>query len=557
MLSALSVRNVVLIDKLDLNFKTGLSVFTGETGAGKSVLLDSLSLALGARADAGLVRYGTDKLSVCAEFILPPSHQIFERLKENDIDFSQNDPLILRRSVDKDGKSKAFVNDQPVSVSFLKLLGEELVEIHGQFSTHSLLNPATHLNVLDTYGELATEKKKTKEAFLALKESDRLLKEALFALEKAQKDEEYLRFATNELDRLSPQKGEEEALSSERAALMNAEKITEALNEAYQILNQNQEGNTSLSKAMRALERADRLTEGGFQDALQCLEKIDEELGEVTSLLEEKGASYDDPSARLEELEERLFALKDMARKYRCLPDDLPDKLQEFQKQLACLSKGEEEVFSLRQTQEKNRLSYLKQAKILSALRQKAAEKLDKAVMKELPDLKLEKAVFKTKLTVKEEEKWSENGLDDAVFEVSTNMGTPLSALNKIASGGELARFMLALKVNTALNENLEIMVFDEIDTGMSGPTARAIGQRLKKLAQKTQVLVITHSPQVASCGTDHFIVAKKEDKTGIQTFVHSLTEEERIREIARMLSGREITPTALQNAKELLEEKE
>ncbi len=557
MLSALSVRNVVLIDKLDLNFKAGLSVFTGETGAGKSVLLDSLSLALGARADAGLVRYGTNKLSVCAEFILPPSHQIFEQLKENDIDFSQNDPLILRRSVDKDGKSKAFVNDQPVSVSFLKLLGEELVEIHGQFSTHSLLNPATHLNVLDTYGELDTEKKKTKEAFWALKESDRLLKEALFALEKAQKDEEYLRFAANELDRLSPQKGEEETLSSERAALMNAEKITEALNEAYQILNQNQEGNTSLSKAMRALERADRLTEGGFQDALQCLEKIDEELGEVTSLLEEKGASYEDPSARLEELEERLFALKDMARKYRCLPDDLPDKLQEFQKQLACLSKGEEEVFSLRQTQEKNRLSYLKQAKILSALRQKAAEKLDKAVMKELPDLKLEKAVFKTKLTVKEEEKWSENGLDDAVFEVSTNAGTPLSALNKIASGGELARFMLALKVNTALNENLEIMVFDEIDTGMSGPTARAIGQRLKKLAQKTQVLVITHSPQVASCGTDHFIVAKKEDKTGIQTFVHSLTEEERIREIARMLSGREITPTALQNAKELLEEKE
>lgn len=555
MLSALSIRNVVLIDKLDLNFNTGLSVFTGETGAGKSVLLDSLALALGARADAGLVRYGTDKLSVCAEFILPPTHPVFELLKENDIDFSPDDPLILRRSLDKDGKSKAFVNDQTVGVSFLRLLGEELVEIHGQFTTHSLLNPATHLNVLDSYGGLEEEKKKTKELFAAWKEADRKLKEASEILEKAKREEEYLSFAANELSRLAPKKGEEEALSCERAALMNAEKITEALNEAYQILNQNQEGSASVSKAMRALERADRLTEGGFEEALRRLEKIDEDLGEVSALLEEKGASYEDPSARLEELEDRLFTLKDMGRKYQCAPDDLPDKLEEFQKQLSLLNKGEEEVFALRQEQEKTRLAYLQQARALSALRQKAADKLDKSVMKELPDLKLEKAVFKTKLTAKEEDKWGPDGLDEVVFEVSTNAGTPLSALNKIASGGELARFMLALKVNTALNENLEIMVFDEIDTGMSGPTARAIGQRLKKLAQKTQVLVITHSPQVASCGTNHFMVLKKEENKAIQTFVRHLNDEERIREIARMLSGREITPTALQNAKELLEE--
>lgn len=555
MLSALSIRNVVLIDKLDLNFNTGLSVFTGETGAGKSVLLDSLALALGARADAGLVRYGTDKLSVCAEFLLPPTHPVFELLKENDIDFSPDDPLILRRSLDKDGKSKAFVNDQTVGVSFLRLLGEELVEIHGQFTTHSLLNPATHLNVLDSYGGLEEEKKKTKELFAAWKEADRKLKEASEILEKAKREEEYLSFAADELSRLAPKKGEEEALSCERAALMNAEKITEALNEAYQILNQNQEGSASVSKAMRALERADRLTEGGFEEALRRLEKIDEDLGEVTTMLEEKGASYEDPSARLETLEDRLFTLKDMGRKYQCAPDDLPDKLEEFQKQLSLLNKGEEEVFALRQEQEKTRLAYLQQARALSALRQKAADKLDKSVMKELPDLKLEKAVFKTKLTAKEEEKWGPDGLDEVVFEVSTNAGTPLSALNKIASGGELARFMLALKVNTALNENLEIMVFDEIDTGMSGPTARAIGQRLKKLAQKTQVLVITHSPQVASCGTNHFMVLKKEENKAIQTFVRHLNDEERIREIARMLSGREITPTALQNAKELLEE--
>ncbi len=555
MLSALSIRNVVLIDKLDLNFNTGLSVFTGETGAGKSVLLDSLALALGARADAGLVRYGTDKLSVCAEFILPPTHPVFELLKENDIDFSPDDPLILRRSLDKDGKSKAFVNDQTVGVSFLRLLGEELVEIHGQFTTHSLLNPATHLNVLDSYGGLEEEKKKTKELFAAWKEADRKLKEASEILEKAKREEEYLSFAADELSRLAPKKGEEEALSCERAALMNAEKITEALNEAYQILNQNQEGSASVSKAMRALERADRLTEGGFEEALRRLEKIDEDFGEVSALLEEKGASYEDPSARLEELEDRLFTLKDMGRKYQCAPDDLPDKLEEFQKQLSLLNKGEEEAFSLRQEQEKTRLAYLQQARALSALRQKAADKLDKSVMKELPDLKLEKAVFKTKLTAKEEEKWGPDGLDEVVFEVSTNTGTPLAALNKIASGGELARFMLALKVNTALNENLEIMVFDEIDTGMSGPTARAIGQRLKKLAQKTQVLVITHSPQVASCGTNHFMVLKKEEAKTIQTFVRRLNDEERIREIARMLSGREITPTALQNAKELLEE--
>ena len=555
MLSALSIRNVVLIDKLDLNFNTGLNVFTGETGAGKSVLLDSLALALGARADAGLVRYGTDKLSVCAEFILPPTHPVFELLKENDIDFSPDDPLILRRSLDKDGKSKAFVNDQTVGVSFLRLLGEELVEIHGQFTTHSLLNPATHLNVLDSYGGLEEEKKKTKELFAAWKEADRKLKEASEILEKAKREEEYLSFAADELSRLAPKKGEEEALSCERAALMNAEKITEALNEAYQILNQNQEGSASVSKAMRALERADRLTEGGFEEALRRLEKIDEDFGEVSALLEEKGASYEDPSARLEELEDRLFTLKDMGRKYQCAPDDLPDKLEEFQKQLSLLNKGEEEAFSLRQEQEKTRLAYLQQARALSALRQKAADKLDKSVMKELPDLKLEKAVFKTKLTAKEEEKWGPDGLDEVVFEVSTNTGTPLAALNKIASGGELARFMLALKVNTALNENLEIMVFDEIDTGMSGPTARAIGQRLKKLAQKTQVLVITHSPQVASCGTNHFMVLKKEEAKTIQTFVRRLNDEERIREIARMLSGREITPTALQNAKELLEE--
>lgn len=554
MLTGLSVRNVVLIEKLDLTFEKGLCVFTGETGAGKSILLDALSLALGARSDAGLIRYGADQLSVSAEFMLDETHPLFALMKDQGLD--AENPLILRRIVMKDGKSKAFVNDQPISASLLRQIGDMLVEIHGQFASHGLLNPATHIHVLDAYGELQKEVDACGAAYRAWKDKQAAVREAERILAAAKAEEEYLRHAVKELEAFAPEVGEEEALSIRRTALMNAEKITESLNNAYMTLSSG--GSTTVEgmirSAQRELEKASRLSDGRFDALITCLDQVSDSLNEAVEQLEAQSNDFEDPAAELEQVEERYFSLKELARKHRCDSDDLPAVLTTYQTQLATLDKGEEELVLLQKQQEETRLAFLKAAQILSVKRQKAADKLDKAVGAELPALKLGKAHFQTVLEELPESEASPAGLNRVTFCVSTNAAPP-APIHKIASGGELARFMLALKVNLARTENTGTMIFDEVDSGIGGATASAVGERLRRLAEDRQVLVVTHSPQVAAFGTHHMNVSKTDGTNGaVLTTVVLLENESRIEEIARMLSGAEITAAARKAAETLLE---
>ena len=555
MLVSLSIRNVVLLEKLDLSFDKGLCVFTGETGAGKSILLDALSLALGARAETELIRYGADQLSVTAEFNVDKKHPSLQILSEQGLDTDTT--LILRRTLTKDGKSKAFVNDQPISVGLLKEIGNTLVEIHGQFASHSLLNPANHLPVLDNYGGLTELVETCRQLYEDWRNKKALVIQAAEILQKAKADEEYLTHAVKELEALAPQKGEEEKLSTRRTELMNAEKITESLNNAYMILSSgsNSTVQSMIHAAARELEKANRFTDGSFDEILKTLDLTADSLAEAVESLEEQSANFSDPGPELEQLEDRLFTLKDIARKHRVAVDDLPETLLNFKAQLNTLYKGEEELIMHRKAAEQARLDFITKATELSKARHKAAEQLDKAVREELPALKLNKAHFETRVEELPESDFSATGLNRITFCVSTNNGVPPAPLNKVASGGELARFMLALKVNLAGAENIPTLIFDEVDSGIGGATASAVGERLRRLGQERQVLVVTHSPQVAAFGTEHMNVTKETKKDNyILTTVIPLTAEKRLEEIARMLSGAEITDQARLAAQTLLE---
>ncbi len=551
MLSSLSIRNVVLIDKLDLNFEKGLCVFTGETGAGKSILLDSLSLVLGARADTGLVRHGETQLSVNASFILPSIHPVWHLLQEQGID--TDGELLLRRVVTQDGKSKAFVNNEPVSVSFLKSIGETLVEIHGQFATHGLLNPATHIDILDIYGGLESQKSKVTELFQTYRAAQKELQNAETQLETAAREEEFLRAGIADLEQLNPRDDEEETLTERRTCLMNSEKIMTCVDSAYRTLSNEESGIAhQLSIVSRQLEKAAQYMPEKFDSLIKSVDEAQEILADVSGELENIGESIGDIS-ELSEIDNRLFSLRDMARRYHVSISELPALLVQFRDQIIRLEKGEDYIRQCRQKVAETRQLYLGQAHILSNSRRKAAQKLDKTVMRELPALKLEKAVFQTQV-ISDDLVESVNGVDTVAFMVSTNPGTPVAPLNKIASGGELARFMLALKVNLAQAETADTLVFDEVDSGVGGATAAAVGERLARLSTECQVLVVTHSPQVAACGAHHWTVAKTvKDKQTI-TNVCPLDEGGRLAEIARMLSGAETTEAARIMARELMD---
>lgn len=554
MLSRLSVRDVVLIEKLDLDFAGGMCAFTGETGAGKSILLDSLALAMGARSDSSLIRHGADRLSVAAEFTLPASHEIFALLEDCGISYEQGEPLLLRRTVSSDGKSKAFVNDQPVSASFLRQIGDLLVEIHGQFATHGLLNAATHRGVLDAYGALEKSKEKCAAAYKAWQEKTAEKEKAETGLAQAQAEEDFLRHSAEELRTFAPLEGEEKELSERRALMMNSEKIAEGLNTARQALNDDTL-DKALRTAQRQLENLTRMTEGRFDALIEAVDRASAELNEAAARLEEECASLEfDPRAQ-EATEERLFALRSLARKHQVQPDELPALLTEFERRLEALDKGGTDLVRLAKEEESCRLAYLETAQALSAARRKAAARLDDAVKKELPPLKLEKAVFKTEVDSLPESMWNAEGMDKVIFTASTNNGIPPAAISKIASGGELARFMLALKVNLAAAERIPTLVFDEVDSAIGGATATAVGERLARLAQENcQVLVITHSPQVASFGAHHFRVEKSETGDGrVITSVVELTNDKRREEVARMLAGATVTEASRAAADELL----
>lgn len=543
MLKSLSIRNVVLIDSLDIDFSNGFIVLTGETGAGKSILLDSLGLLLGNRAESSLIRSGTDKLSVTGVFEVSADNKIYKLA--NDYDLEIDGDIIIKRIITADGKNKIWFNDQLISLKLLKELSSNLIEIHGQHDNQGLLNPATHCEILDDYGDYADVIAQTKQSYQQYKTLNNTLKTKEQELAKAKEDEENLCHWVKELEKAAPQKGEEENLRSRRSELMNAEKIIEKLNSAYSALNGGNSVLEQISKARNAISRANEFVNGKYTDIEQNLENALYTLNDAVEQIENNSADISLNQNEIDNIETRLFMLRDLAKKHQTDIDMLPEKLEELTAALNSLQKGEDCLAEMRRNVAELREKYIKNAEALSQKRRLAAQKLDKSIMKELPPLKMEKAVFQTSVVKKCEDQWGEKGWDSVCFEVSTNPNTPMGALNKIASGGELSRFMLALKVNLAQQSSQETLIFDEIDTGIGGATAEAVGERLSRLAQNVQVLVVTHSPQVAAFSNEHFKVEKKTVVDITTTNLIKLAQNEKIEEIARMLAGEKITKEA------------
>ncbi len=551
MLTRLSIRDIVLIDKLDLSFETGIVTLTGETGAGKSILLDALGFALGARSDAGALRVGATQASVSAAFDLPSAHPARQLATEHGSD--ADGELILRRVIAADGRSRAFVNDQASSVGLLKQLGGLLVEIHGQFDTQGLLDAATHRSALDAFAGADNLVRDVARAHGQWRTAQAAETAARELSSRAAQEEAFLRHAVAELDVLAPEPDEEALLTSKRTMLAGGERLAEALNAALVDLSANKGVEASLRGAQRQLERLAPQMAGRLDAALAALDRAAVEAADAVAEVEALARALDlDPTA-LEKTEERLFALKATARKHRVAIADLPALRLSFATQLAALDDGDAQLLRLAGVTRAARAAYVEKAAALTRSRTDTAASLDKAVAKELPPLKLEKARFLTRLETLPEESWSAAGCERVVFEVATNPGTEPGPLGRIASGGELARFMLALKAVLAQASDGRTLIFDELDSGVGGATAAAVGDRLARLGRTLQVLVVTHSPQVAARGSQHLLVAKKTIQGRAVTTVEQLVGEARREEIARMLSGATVTPAARAAAAELL----
>lgn len=552
MLTALSIRNVVLIEKLDLIFHAGLCVLTGETGAGKSILLDALGLALGARAETGLLRQGHDSAVVTASFEVPSKHPANQLLEEHGIDLE--DVLVLRRTMSGNGRTRAFINDQSTSVGLLKRVGESLIEIQGQFDQHGLLDTANHISLLDTFGKLGKNAKQVRDTYRtwrdALSECERANAEAA----QARQDESYLRHALEEIDELDPQEGEDAELTEARRFLMNAEQMVDAIQAAQSEFDSKKPVSESLRAALRKLERLSETAAGRLDPAITALDRALNEVEAAADALTDTTRSIDVDEVRLGQIEERLFALRELARKHRIDVDTLPALRQKFQDQLSLIDNQAEAITRLEAAVKETREAYVQHAEKLSKARIKSAKGLDAAVNGELPPLKLEKAIFATELHQLAEPDWNEAGIDRARFMVATNPGEPFGPIGRIASGGELSRFMLALKLVLTSAEDQPSLVFDEVDSGVGGATAHAVGERLGRLADTTQLLVVTHSPQVAARGSDHLRVLKAGSGTRVVTDVRRLDNDDRLEEVARMLSGAEITEEARAAASKLIE---
>lgn len=543
----MTIQNVVLIDRLSLDFRAGLSALTGETGAGKSILLDSLGLALGARSEAGLVRAGTEAAQVAAEFTVEKDHPVYALLAAQGIAAESGEAVILRRTVGADGRSRAFINDQPVSVGLLRQAGESLVEIHGQFDTQSLLNPKEHRGLLDAYGTPEAERWKTVQAWSAWKDKEAELAAARERAEKARAEEAYLRAAVEDLDDLAPKVGEAEELAALRDKLMRRESTLENLGGAQAAA---EEIERALASGWRALERI-----GDDAAALLAgMDRINAELQEILAGVESLSADLESSEYSLSEIDDRLFALKGQARKHGCDVDALADKRDELVAALDLIIHQDDVLGAMAREAAARRDAYVAQAEKIRALREKAAGRLDKLVAKELPPLKLDKARFETAVEALPDGEWGPEGMDRVQFLVATNPGAAAGPLGKIASGGEMARFMLALKVVLAEVGAAGTLVFDEVDSGIGGATADAVGERLARLSAARQILVVTHSPQVAARAAHHWVVAKGGAKKIVTDVVALPSLDARREEIARMLSGASVTEEARAAAVKLLE---
>ncbi|MCH2066231.1 MAG: DNA repair protein RecN [Shimia sp.] len=547
MLRSLEIRDMLIIDRLDLAFQPGLNVLTGETGAGKSILLDSLGFVLGWRGRAELVRSGADQGEVVAEFDLPdghPAHAILE-----DAGLPGGDELILRRINRSDGRKTAWVNDRRVSGEVLRRLSETLLELHGQHDDRGLLDPKGHREVLDLFANTDKLRGKTRKTWSEASAARKALTAAQVALEEAKAEEDFLRHAVQELDKLDPQPGEEAELDTRRRMMQNAEKVREDVSRAHAALG-NGGAESAMGDAMRWLGDAASETGDTLEAPVGALERAMNELAEAVDGVERCLEALDFNPHELEELEERLFAIRGLARKYNVLPDDLGGYAEELRTRLTALDAGEGDIAALTADLKTAEAAYDTAAEALTTARGKAATKLDKAVMGELAPLKMERAVFTTKVAPGDA---GPEGRDAVEFVVATNPGAPAGPLAKIASGGELSRFLLALKVCLTNDISGMTLIFDEIDRGVGGATADAVGRRLKALAEGGQVLVVTHSPQVAALGAHHWQVAKSVKNGQTLSRVVPLDDGERVDEVARMISGDTITPEARAAAKALL----
>ncbi len=556
MLIALSIRDVVLIDQLDLEFESGLTAFTGETGAGKSILLDALGLALGARADAGLIRAGAAQSVVTAAFSLQASHPAHALLAEQGLD--GDDTVVLRRIVSRDGKSRALINDQTVSLSLLRRVAETLIEIEGQHAALALAEPATQLRLLDQFGVPAALRQRTLTAWRGWRAAEAALREARDAIEAARRDEEFLRHAYGELHDLAAQPDEEQQLASQRHHLQGAERRAAAIDAALSEIAPRERRSGGPAVALRSAARSlSRLaeTEPGSQaaQALSAIERAEEALSEAETLLSRASADAAPDPRALDQIETRLFALRAAARKYAVAVSDLPALCESFAARIAALETGENAIAALVNAAATARADFTEAANALHNARQEAARKLESALARELPPLKLDRARFTIACTALPEARWSEAGMDETSFLVATNPGDTPGALDRVASGGELSRLMLALKVVLTRAGPADTLIFDEVDSGIGGATAAAVGERLARIAKATQILMVTHSPQVAARAAHHFVVAKSALKNRAQTTVRRLDHIARHEEIARMLAGETITDAARAAAHSLL----
>ena len=549
MLTRLSIRDVVLIEALDLDFSRGLGVLTGETGAGKSILLDALGLALGDRADSGLVRSSVAQASITASF--EPSPEALTLLIDNDLMIGAGEELIVRRTVKADGGSRAFVNDQPVSAALLRELGGMLVEIHGQHDDRGLINPRGHRALLDSFARANTGA--VAAAHDAMRTAEQALETARSALADAERDREWLAHAVAELRAFAPEPGEEADLAERRATMQRGEKIADELNQITDLIESGDGGLSKLRQAARILDRiaGDHLT---LAEALAAVDRAINEGSVAEDRLRDAARALAYDPAALEADEARLFDLRGLARKHRVQPDDLAVLTEELVARYDAIEAGSEGLARLEAALEAAREAYRKSATALSEQRIAAAAKLDAAVAAELAPLKLDSARFRTVVAPLAEPQWGPHGMDRVEFEISTNPGAPFGPLIRIASGGELSRFILALKVALAEQGSAATMIFDEVDRGVGGAVASAIGDRLSRLAGGAQVIVVTHSPQVAARGDTHLLIAKSSDGIITRTGVRTLDDNHRREEIARMLSGAEVTDEARAQAGRLLE---
>ncbi|MES2723302.1 MAG: DNA repair protein RecN [Pseudomonadota bacterium] len=563
MLIGLWIRDVVLIEALDLSIGPGLTALTGETGAGKSIILDALGLATGARADAGLVRQGASQAMASAVFAPPLDHPVWEVLEEKGLAYARDEDLVLRRTLSVDGRSRAFVNDQATSVGVLKELGQHLLEVHGQHETVGLLDARTHRPLLDAYGSLRPLARTVSDRWSAWRDARAKADDLREAVDRAAADAEELTLRLSELDRLAPQEGEETALAEERAILGAAEKAITDINDARGAF----EGLSSkLAAAVRAVEhaRARAVQAGAAEDgpavsrltaASAAIDRVFGEAQEAEAAVDAAAEAFDFRPDRLEKAEERLFELRGMARKLQVSVEELPTLRVRFAERLRAMESSEDDLKAADAAVAQARAAYMAEAQKLSASRRAAGGRLAAAVMSELPPLKLDKARFQVAVETLAEDRAGPTGTDRVAFEIATNPGAPFGDLGAIASGGELARFALALKA--ALAGRAEgaqpLMIFDEVDQGVGGAVADAVGLRLRRLAADAQVLVVTHSPQVAARADAHWRIAKAGDGERLRTAVETLSPADREEEIARMLAGAQITDAARAAARALM----